>query len=83
MNENQFGVLLEDILDRVKAIAEGQRVMESKLHNMENKLHNIESDVKQVKSDVKVIKSYLGAVEDGLNDHERRLLILEKRVSGC
>lgn len=84
MNENQFGVLLENILDKVGGIAEGQRSLENKFDNLENKVNKIaadqeimKQDIKKLKSDTRIIKSYMVAIDDGLNDHERRITKLE------
>lgn len=92
MNENQFGVILESILDKVNGIAEGQKVMaegqskleerfdrlEGKVDRLETKMDNLESDVKMLKNDVKIIKSYMVSFDEGLNDRERRITTLEK-----
>ncbi|MBZ4654512.1 MAG: hypothetical protein JG781_1869 [Peptococcaceae bacterium] len=92
MNENQFGVLLENILDKVNAIAEGQKSMEERfekrfegiekrLDNIESDVQELKSDMKKVKSDVKIIKSFVAALDEGINDHERRITALEKKIA--
>lgn len=95
MNENQYGVLLENLIDKVNAIAEGQRIMEDKfekrfdgmesrfdrvetrLDRVKTRLERVEKDIKIVKQDTEIIKSHLAAIEDSLNDHERRITRLE------
>lgn len=64
LNENQFGVILENILDKVNAISEGQKILaqgqsrlEEKVDRIEIKVDNLESDVRVLKRDVKIIKS--------------------------
>lgn len=78
MNENQLGVLLENILDKVNAIAEGQRVLEEK---MEKGFHEVKTDIKKLKSDSQIIKSFVMAIEDGMNDYEKRIRKLERNAT--
>jgi septal ring factor EnvC (AmiA/AmiB activator) len=92
MNENQLGVLLENILDRVNVIAEGQKNMEARfetrfttiekqLATLNTEVKDLKDDMKKVKSDVKIIKSFVVAIDEGINDHERRISFLEKQAA--
>lgn len=70
MNENQFGVMLENILDKVNAIAEGQR--------------NIERDLKSFRDETgqrfDKVDGRLGKVENRLDKVENRLEKVENRL---
>lgn len=63
MNENQSGVILETILDKVNGFAKGQQILSEGQGSLEKRFN---------------IKSYMVAIDDGLNDHERRIRTLEK-----
>ncbi|HYE82840.1 MAG TPA: hypothetical protein VEG39_11845 [Clostridia bacterium] len=70
MNENQYGVLLESILDKVNAIAEGQR-------NIEKNLNDFKDETVQK---LDKVENRLGKVEDRLDKVENRLGSMEKEI---
>lgn len=67
MNENQVGVILEEVRDMFKTLAEGQKVIENRMDRIEG--------------DVTIIKSYVIRVDETLNDHEQRITELEQKVA--
>ncbi len=84
MNENQFGVILEDINKKFDFLVEGQKRLEEKFGGLETRMDKLE--IKVDKLEIKVnqlgqemigIKTFMGRIEDGLNDHERRIKKLE------
>ncbi|MDX9872134.1 MAG: hypothetical protein RBT41_06920 [Clostridia bacterium] len=86
MNENQFGVLLEDVRDMVKGLAEGQKVMEERMDNMQKDISDIQQDVKHL--DQKMLRferkldsvvTYTAQVAEKVTDHEIRITVLERR----
>lgn len=92
MNENQFSVMLEHVLDRINAIAEGQKNLEEKFTGLEGKFTGLERkmDIRfdavekrldRLESSVTEIKRYMAAVDDNLYDHEQRISILEKKAA--
>lgn len=102
MNENQTGVILEEVRDMFKVLAEGQQIMqkdiqdlkvgqhrletkvdklEIKVDQLEVKVDKLEVKVDRLEKDVKIIKSFVVAIDDGMNDHERRITTLEKKTA--
>ena len=102
MNENQVGVILEEVRDMFKALAEGQNIIESKVNKLEegqkrlegrmdrlefrmdgleNRMDKLECRMDRLEKDVKIIKSYVAAIDDEINDHERRITALEKKTA--
>lgn len=67
MNENQVGVILEEVRDMFRTLAEGQRIMEG--------------DIKVLKEDMKQVKVFMARMENGFNDHEHRIKSLERKTS--
>lgn len=68
MNENQFSVLLESILEKVGVIAEGQRVLEEKMGKrfnevdrrfdaMDRRLGSLEKRTSGIEADIKELKN--------------------------
>lgn len=91
MNENQYGVLLESILDKVNAIAEGQRNIERNLNNfrdetgqrldkVENRLDKVETQMDSMKKEIKAVKKYVIGIDDAINQHEKRIQGVEKNA---
>lgn len=70
MNENQVGVILEEVPDMFKTLAEGQKVLEEGQKVLKEEVKEIKSEIKTIKQDIKVIKTFMGNIEDGINDHE-------------
>jgi phosphotransferase system IIA component len=88
MNENQVGVILEEVRDMFKILAEGQRIIENRLGKveegqkvLENGQKLLESDMKKVKSDLQIIKSFVIAADNSFNDYESRIKALEKKTA--
>ena len=73
MNENQVGVILEEVRDMFKTLAEGQRVIENRLGKVEEGQKLLESDMKKVKSDLQIIKSFVIAADDSFNSMRAEL----------
>ena len=66
MNENQVGVILEEVRDMFKTLAEGQRIIENRLGKVEEGQKSLESDMKKVKSYLQIIKSFVIAADNSL-----------------
>ncbi|MDR3542442.1 MAG: hypothetical protein P4L69_15995 [Desulfosporosinus sp.] len=81
MNENQVGVILEEVRDMFKTLAEGQRIIENRLGKVEEGQKLLESDMKKVKSDLQIIKSFVIAADNSFNDYESRIKALEKKTA--
>lgn len=102
MNENQVGVILEEVRDMFKALAEGQDIIENKINRLEEgqnrlegrmdrlegrvdildgRMDRMEGRMDRMEKDVKIIKSYVAAIDDGINDHERRITAVEKKTA--
>lgn len=81
MNENQVGVVLEEVRDMFKTLGEGQKVLENKIDSLENRMDSMENRMDRIESDVSIIKSYVMKVDDTLNDHEKRITTLEKKIA--
>jgi len=81
MNENQVGVILEEVRDMFKTLAEGQRIIENRLGKVEEGQKSLESDMKKVKSDLQIIKSFVIAADNSFNDYESRIKALEKKTA--
>ena len=95
MDENQVGVILEEVRDMFKTLAEGQRIIEKRLGKveegqkvlengqkvLENGQKSLESDMKKVKSDLQIIKSFVIAADNSFNDYESRIKALEKKTA--
>lgn len=95
MNENQVGVILEEVRDMFKTLAEGQRIIENRLGKveegqkvleegqkvLENGQKSLEFDMKKVKSDLQIIKSFVIAADNSFNDYESRIKALEKKTA--
>ena len=81
MDENQVGVILEEVRDMFKTLAEGQRVIENRLGKVEEGQKLLESDMKKVKSDLQIIKSFVIAADNSFNDYESRIKALEKKTA--
>jgi hypothetical protein len=86
------GAMLEDILDRVKGIAEGQTTLSERVDRLETtlgerigtveaRLSNIEGDVAVIKADTQFIRGAVAEQAGDLDDHEQRLRRLEKRAA--
>jgi hypothetical protein len=67
------GALLEDILDRVKGIAEGQLSLWDKVDAIDKRLINVEENT----SLIPVIRAAVTDQMRDLNSHNRRITILE------
>lgn len=94
MNENQVGVILEEVRDMFKTLAEGQKVMEKDIADLKQGQQVMQNDIVELKlgqqilqnrldsveNDVKFIKTYVMKVDDELNDHERRISSLEMKA---
>ena len=74
MEEKQrFEILLESLVSKVDAIAEGQSILDSKVDKLDNKFNKLENDMK-------IIKTYMYAIDDNLNAHEKRIRKLETAI---
>lgn len=82
MNDNQFGVILESILDKVEVIAEGQRNLDDKVNNLTTGQQKIEKRLDHVENKLICVEERLTHVEDRLTCVEDRLTHVEKEVKG-
>lgn len=71
------GALLEDILDRVNAIAEGQTSLWDKVDDMAKRLGNVEENTNLIP----VIKLAVTDQTREINGHEERITTLEQASS--
>lgn len=74
MNENQVGVILEEVRDMFRTLAEGQGIIESDIKVLKE-------DVRVLKDDMKQVKVFMAKMEDGFNDHEHRIKCIERKTS--
>lgn len=95
MNENQVGVILEEVRDMFKTLAEGQQIIENRLGKveegqkalengqkaLENSQKLLEADMRKVKSDLQIIKSFVIAADNSFNDYESRIKVIEKKTA--
>jgi septal ring factor EnvC (AmiA/AmiB activator) len=85
MNENQFGVLLENILDKVNAIAEGQSLMEERFEKrfeeVEGSIMSLQKQVNRLETDIKVVKNFVLSTDEKLNKYERRIRGIKQKVA--
>lgn len=77
MNENQFGTILEDINKKFDIMVEGQQCLVTRMDRLETKMDKLETKVDKLDREMIVVKTVLGRIEDGLNDHEKRIKKLE------
>jgi len=95
MNENQVGVILEEVRDMFKVLAEGQKVIEQdvaelkyKVTNLEQNMERIEQKVTRLEQNVERIEVKLDAVvqctaqtAEKVTDHEVRITVLEEAAN--
>ena len=95
MNENQVGVILEEVRSMFKTLAEGQQIIENRLGKveegqkalengqklLESDMRKVKSDMRKVKSDLQIIKSFVIAADNSFNDYESRIKTLEKKTA--
>lgn len=95
MNENQVGVILEEVRNMFKTLAEGQQIIENRLGKveegqktlengqklLESDLRKVKSDLRKVKSDLQILKSFVIAVDNSFIDYESRIKALEKKTA--
>lgn len=79
------GALLEDILDTVKVIAEGQTSLWDQVDGLDKNVRELKEDLSQVKQDVSQLKDDMVIVKHAvteqstyLDDHKTRLKKLEQ-----
>jgi archaellum component FlaC len=77
MNENQFGVILEDIRDMFKTLAEGQKVIEESQNALTFK---IEKEVDRLERKIDNYMKFTADVSETVTDHENRITTLEETV---
>ncbi|PKM86364.1 MAG: hypothetical protein CVU87_12295 [Firmicutes bacterium HGW-Firmicutes-12] len=70
MNENQFGVILEDIRDMFKTLAEGQKVIEESQNALTFK---IEKEVDRLERKIDKYMEFTADVSETVTDHENRI----------
>lgn len=80
MNENQFGVLLENILDKVNVIAEGQIHMGTRLDRIETRLDNVEIKLDNIDMRLDVVETRLDNVETRLGNLESDMKVVKTFV---
>ncbi len=78
MNENQLGVILENILDKVDTIAEGQRNLEDKFTHLDKKVDKLADGQKKIEDRLTGVEFRLDRVESRLDGVESRLYRVEK-----
>lgn len=80
MNENQLGVILENILDKVDIIAEGQRNLEDKFTHLDKKVDKLADGQEKIKDRLTSVEFRLDRVESRLDGVESRLDGVESRL---
>jgi chromosome segregation ATPase len=85
------GALLEDILDRVKAIAKGQTSLWDKVDSLEHKVDNLEVKVDKidqrlikVEENTELLPAMQAAISNmslDIDDHERQLKKHDRRIA--
>ncbi|NMA14840.1 MAG: hypothetical protein GX930_06345 [Clostridia bacterium] len=93
MNENQLGVLLENILDKVGVIAEGQRILEKKFETLaqsqqvlEKKFDTLAEGQKTLENKIESLTKSQKLLENKMdirfNAVEQRLYSVESDIKG-
>ena len=93
MNENQLGVLLENILDKVGVIAEGQRILEKKFETLaqsqqvlEKKFDTLAEGQKTLENKIESLTKSQKLLENKMdirfNAVEQRLYSVERTSKG-
>ncbi|KKM10868.1 hypothetical protein SY88_11240 [Clostridiales bacterium PH28_bin88] len=91
MDSNQFGVILEEIRDMFKTLAEGQTVLENRMDKLENDVDELKTGQAGLKSMMTVLNSRQTKLENELRtlsgyakdiflDHEERIKKLERHM---
>lgn len=95
MKENQFGVILEEVRDMFKTVAEGQQVIAQDVETMKQDVAGIKQDVARLDLRVSVLEENAARIEgkldvvvqqtagnaEKLTDHESRIIALEKAAN--
>ncbi len=93
MNENQVGVILEEVRDMFKALAEGQKILSENVAGLKQDMAVLKQDVAVLKQDVAVLKQDVARIDrkldmvirhtagltETVHDHEVRLTALEQK----
>lgn len=65
MNENQLGVILEEVRDMFKTLAEGQRIIENRLGKVEEGQKVLEEGQRVLENGQKVLENGQRVLENG------------------
>ena len=79
-SERETGVLLEDIRQQVKIVAEGHGVIIKKLEEHDKKFEQIDQRFDRIENVVIDTNSRVKFVENKLDNHEARIAKLEEKV---
>lgn len=72
MNDNQFGVILEDIDHKMDGVVEAVGQMRDEMKTLAK-----QEDLEEVKADIKIIKAVVTDQSKQLDSHEKRITTLE------
>lgn len=86
MNENQAGVILEEVRDMFKTLAGGQKIIENRLDKMDERFDGIDKrfdsmDERMDRIEIKLdsVVQYTAQIAENVTDHENRIAVLERR----
>lgn len=76
MDSNQFGVILEEIRDMFKTLAEGQKVLEKRMDELANDVDELKTDVDELKTGQAGLKSMMTVMNSRQTKLENELRTL-------
>ncbi|SDH97069.1 hypothetical protein [Desulfosporosinus hippei] len=80
MNENQVGVILEEVRDMFKTLAEGQRIIENRLGKVEEGQKVLEEGQKVLENGQKVLENGQKSLESDMKKVKSDLQIIKSFV---
>lgn len=80
MNENQVGVILEEVRDMFKTLAEGQQIIENRLGKVEEGQKVLENRQKLLESDMRLLESNMRLLDSNMRKVKSDLQIIKSFV---
>lgn len=81
MNENQLGVLLEEIRDKFNVLAEGQQILLQDVSGLKQDVSGLKQDVKRLELKLDSVFQYTAHMAEKITGHEIRIVTLEKAAN--
>jgi prefoldin subunit 5 len=77
MKKDHLQILVEDVNDKLKVLVEGISMLQDDMRQVKKSV----TDIPEVKTDIKIIKAAVTDQSRTINNHDRRIGLLERVTS--